>query len=123
MSGITHTSISNEQIYSKLFSEAQLGSYTSYIRGRRCETEDAFFREISASFQFPWYFGENWAALDECICDLEWLNFKRIFVVVDDFSKIFKGNIELQKLLIKYLSCAVDYWESEIISFEIMLNN
>lgn len=123
MPGIVRTSISNEQIYGKLFSEAQLGSYTSYIRGRRCETEEDFFQEISASFQFPWYFGENWAAFDECICDLEWLNFNRIFVVVDDYSKIFNGNVDLQKLLIKYLTCAVDYWESENISFEIILNN
>ena len=123
MAGITYTAIPNEQVYSRLCSEAQLGTYTSYIRGVRCKTEEEFFREISASFQFPWYFGENWAALDECICDLEWLKFRRILVLVNDFSKIFNGNKKLQELLIKYLAYAADYWESENISFEIVLNN
>lgn len=123
MASIVRTSFSNEQVYYKLYSESQLGAYTSYIRGLRCETEDDFFREISASFQFPWYFGENWAAFDECICDLEWLNFKRFYLVINDFSKMFKGNGKLQEILINYLACAVEYWDSLDIPFYILLNN
>ena len=94
--------MSDGEAYSKICEESQSGAYVSYLRGIRCKTEDDFLIEVSASFQFPWYFGENWAAFDECICDLEWLKFKRIFVIFDDFSKMFKGDIELQKLLIKY---------------------
>jgi hypothetical protein len=30
--------------------------------------------EFAASFQFPYYFGENWPAFDECINDLSWLH-------------------------------------------------
>ena len=123
MASVIYTALSYEQEYSKLYSEAQLGAYTSFIRGKRCQTEDDLFHEISASFQFPWYFGENWAALDECLCDLEWLSFKRIFLIISDFSKMFKGNTNLQKILIKYLECAVEYWESQNVSFEILLNN
>ena len=120
---IVYASIPYEEVYRKLCEEAHSGAYTSYIRGKRCKTEDDFFREISASFQFPDYFGENWAALDECICDLEWLKFERLFVLVDDFAEIFSGNNDLQKLLIKYLEIAVDYWRSEQVSIEIVLNN
>ena len=122
MLGVIRTSISDEQIYGQLFSKAQSGAYTSYIRGKRCKTEDDFFREISASFQFPWYFGENWAAFDECICDLEWLSFERIFVVINDYSQVFNGDIALQDLLIKYLSYAIAYWDSKKIIFEVVLN-
>ena len=43
--------------------------------------------------------------------------------MINDYKKIFKGNVKLQNLLIKYLSDAVDYWKEENISFEIMLNN
>src|SRR5262249_51187363 len=43
------------------------------IRGRKSRTVRAFFDEVSAALQFPYYFGENWAAFDECITDLDWL--------------------------------------------------
>ena len=116
-------SLSNNEIYHKIYQEAHLGTYVSYIRGKRCVDEDTFFCEISASFQFPWYFGENWPALDECLCDLEWLRFDSIFLVIDDFSAIFSGDEALKKRLIEYFTIMVNYWKENEISVIIWLNN
>lgn len=121
-SGIEFSKVSQDEIYRKIYQAAQDGAYVSYLRGKRCADEQAFFYEVSASFQFPWYFGENWAAFDECICDLEWIAHRSIFLVVDDFSKMFNGNVALQELLLKYLVKATDYWESEGVKIEIVLN-
>lgn len=113
----------NEEIYQNIYREAHQSSYVAYLRGRRCKDEVSFFQEVSASFQFPWYFGETWASFDECICDLEWLQFERIFLVIDDFSKMFNSNSILQDKLIKYLSIMDSYWEQNSVSIEIWLNN
>jgi RNAse (barnase) inhibitor barstar len=43
------------------------------IRGRKARTMQALFDEFAAALQFPYYFGENWDAFDECLTDLEWL--------------------------------------------------
>ena len=43
------------------------------LRGRKSQTVRDFFNEISAVLQFPHYFGENGAAFDECITDLDWI--------------------------------------------------
>jgi hypothetical protein len=43
------------------------------VRGRKARTVQAMFDEFAAALQFPYYFGESWAAFDECIADLEWL--------------------------------------------------
>jgi hypothetical protein len=43
------------------------------VRGRKSATEAAFFDECAAAWQFPYYFGENWDAVEECLADLEWL--------------------------------------------------
>src|SRR5947209_1850287 len=43
------------------------------IRGRKARTKSALFDEFAAALQFPYYFGENWDAFDECLTDLSWL--------------------------------------------------
>lgn len=43
------------------------------IRGIKCRMLDDFYNEVGAALQFPYYFGENWPAFDECINDLEWM--------------------------------------------------
>jgi len=43
------------------------------VRGHKATIEAAFFDEAAAAWQFPYYFGENWDAFEECLADLEWL--------------------------------------------------
>lgn len=52
---------------------AALGLTVRVVRGDKMRSGDALFNEVGAALQFPPYFGENWDALDECLCDLEWL--------------------------------------------------
>lgn len=128
---IKSCSITNSDLYAKLCVEAESGSYTAYLRGKRCKTEDTFFSEISASFQFPYYYGENWPATDECLCDLEWLGVPvrvpRIFIAIDDFRCMFFGQEHMQSILqnrvIQYFSIMVECWKGQGVSVEVWLNN
>lgn len=43
------------------------------VRGAKMYSTVTLMNEVSAALQFPHYFGENWAALDECLADMEWL--------------------------------------------------
>jgi hypothetical protein len=43
------------------------------VRGRKMRTVQGLFDEIAAALQFPYYFGENWAAFSECLADMDWL--------------------------------------------------
>ncbi|MFI6212006.1 barstar family protein [Nocardia brasiliensis] len=50
------------------------GYQAVHVRGQHMATTAELFTEFAAAFQFPWYFGQNWAAFDECMRDLdEWL--------------------------------------------------
>lgn len=125
--GIKITSLEYGDVYTAMCLASKERIYSAYIRGKRCKTEDDFFHEISASFQFPYYFGENWAAMDECLCDLEWINTPPVFAVVDDFSSMFSGQPHiqdiLQKRVIKYFGIMIDTWEAENIPVTVWLNN
>ncbi|MHB1924769.1 MAG: barstar family protein [Acidimicrobiales bacterium] len=39
----------------------------------KARTVDELFDSVSSVLEFPDYFGSNWAALDECLRDLDWL--------------------------------------------------
>ena len=119
---IKKSGFTKSEVYSSMYRKSHSGTYVSYLRGKRCQNEDALFCEISASFQFPWYFGENWPALDECLCDLVWLDIKSLFIVVDDFSATFGGDKCMQDKLIKQFSRMIEYWKPNI-PIEIWLNN
>ncbi|MFD6157574.1 barstar family protein [Nocardia sp. NPDC060256] len=44
------------------------------VRGQHMATTSKLFAEFAGAFRFPAYFGQNWAAFDECMTDLdEWL--------------------------------------------------
>ncbi|MCB0208683.1 MAG: barstar family protein [Anaerolineae bacterium] len=54
------------------------------VRGNKSLTTKEFFSEIAAALQFPYYFGENGAAFNDCINDLEWLKGDAYLIMVDD---------------------------------------
>lgn len=53
---------------------ARLGYLVRSIRGVKCRSVQSMLDEFSAALQFPYYFGDNWPAFDECMNDLDWLS-------------------------------------------------
>lgn len=49
----------------------ELGYLVREVRGTKMPTVTAVFDEFAAAFQFPYYFGENKDAFDECMRDLD----------------------------------------------------
>lgn len=58
------------------------------IRGHKARTAAALFDEFAAALQFPYYFGENWDALDECLSDLEWLPGKAYVLFITNSDRL-----------------------------------
>jgi hypothetical protein len=58
------------------------------LRGKRSSSPAALFQEWAAALQFPYYFGHNWDALDECLADLEWLPARRYIFVLSEFQAV-----------------------------------
>ena len=53
--------------------------------------------EFGAAFQFFYGFGENWLALNECLCYLdEWLPAEAYVIVVDHAEEVFRDETDLE---------------------------
>ncbi len=54
------------------------------VRGKRMSTKSALFEEVAAALQFPWYFGNNWDAFEECIRELEFVPSAHVVLGISD---------------------------------------
>jgi hypothetical protein len=81
------------------------------IRGNKSSTREAFFNESAAALQFPYYFGENWNAFEECMVDLDWLEGGAYLLLVNNASELLcDADDEDFRLLLKALARAHAEW-------------
>ena len=64
------------------------GFVTRIVRGTKMRTTQSLFDEFGAAMQFPYYFGENWNAFDECISDLSWVSAKGYMIAVSSANEV-----------------------------------
>ncbi len=48
------------------------------------ETKDKLIEALDEQLKLPDYFGFNWDALEECLCDLEWVHEFQIVIMHED---------------------------------------
>jgi Barstar (barnase inhibitor) len=81
------------------------------VRGSKSRTLDDLFDEMAAALQFPYYFGENWAALDECLADLEWLPGAAYVLFITDSEQLLdRDPVGELRALLQVLQRAARHW-------------
>jgi RNAse (barnase) inhibitor barstar len=87
------------------------GGIARIVRGRKSLTPAAFFDEVAAALQFPYYFGENWDAFNDCVTDLEWLPANSYAVIITHAVHLLeKENGEALKHFVTVFQHAAKYW-------------
>ena len=84
-----------------------------FVRGGKMRTADALFDEIAAACQFPYYFGENWAAFAECLGDLDWLDASRFVLIVGEFDQVLAEDAIEIGAFARAVSSAVDQFNED----------
>jgi RNAse (barnase) inhibitor barstar len=65
------------------------------------------------ALQFPAYFGHNWDALEECLCDLSWLPTRRLLIAHQTLPLHGKSHRADSRTYLKVLASAVRYWQRD----------
>jgi RNAse (barnase) inhibitor barstar len=84
------------------------------VRGHKMKTVSHLFDEFAAAFQFPYYFGENWAALSECLADLSWLPAEAYLLIVENASDMLPEDENSLRILINVLTDVASEWSMPI---------
>jgi RNAse (barnase) inhibitor barstar len=74
-------------------------------------SEEALLDAISIALRFPDYFGRNWNALDECICDLSWLRPGDVILIHKDLP--LANNRASLSIYLSILRNAVENWNTK----------
>ncbi len=107
------------------------GVVARLLRGRRMRTVDGVWDEFAAAFQFPYYFGHNWAAFDECLADMDWFAPVGFVVGIMDAGALLADELNGLTTLVKLLHKAGETyrqaialgssWDREARSFHVVL--
>jgi len=78
------------------------------IDGGKIFNEQSFFEEAAKGLKFPDYFGHNWDAFDECICDYVFDETSGpATIIIRDADKLAKTNLQLfldiMKVLVEWM--------------------
>jgi RNAse (barnase) inhibitor barstar len=87
------------------------------VRGTKSSDDARFFDELAAALQFPYYFGENWNALWDCITDLNWLKGSSFVVVFDSAEHLLSESDRGFQFLLTVLTDAHGRWHQETADF------
>ncbi|MGH9823901.1 MAG: barstar family protein [Blastocatellia bacterium] len=85
-----------------------------FLRGKKMQWTESLFDEFAAALQFPYYFGGNWGAFNECINDLSWLPGDAYVLVITDSHQLLSQEVDDQlPILIRVLQEAGSEWVRE----------
>lgn len=97
-------------------------------------TVSSLFDEFAAALQFPSYFGENWAAFDECLADMDWLPLAvgTVLLVLDAERTLGDDDNDLPTLVRVLASASRSYatpiergewWDRPAVPFHVVLQS
>jgi hypothetical protein len=85
------------------------------VRGAKGRTRAAMFDEFAAALQFPYYFGENWHAFEDCLSDLEWLGADGYVVVISHAVQLLaEERPEEFALFVEIVGKVAHHWSQSI---------
>lgn len=97
------------------------------LRGKKMRSLSDMFDEVGAALQFPYYFGENWAALHDCLLDLDWARADDYLLLICDIQYVLDQEFvdSLESLLDAFVAANVAWSgssdESDGVSFRVIL--
>ncbi|MEU8896995.1 barstar family protein [Nocardia sp. NPDC048505] len=103
--------------------DAPPGYLVRELRGAKMRTTAGVFDEFAAAFQFPYYFGENKDAFDECLRDLgEFLGDAAGYVaVVRDSADLLADQPRELDWFTSAIADGAAYWARRGIGFRLVL--
>lgn len=84
-------------------------AFVANILGANERKED-LLNEMKEKFLFPDYFGNNWDALYDCLCDLTWINASKIILIHKEIPITDDKSL---KVYLNILNDTIESWKTD----------
>ncbi len=91
------------------------------LNGTKIKDKPTFLNQIAQAMSFPYYFGKNWDALNDCLTDLEWAPAKGYVVLFQDPARFMKNAPADWDVAIDLFNTAIQFWTEQKIPFYVLL--
>ncbi|WP_327143873.1 barstar family protein [Nocardia sp. NBC_01327] len=101
------------------------GYLSRELRGRKMRTVAEVFDEFAAAFQFPYYFGQNKDAFDECLRDLDEFvgPAQGYVVVVRNAALLLTEQPEERRWFAEAMTDSAGHWAEREVAFRVVLQD
>ncbi len=89
----------------------------------RVSTKRGLLRKTARILRFPFYFGGNWDAFEECLNDLEWLDFRGYVLLFDNLKTFRRRAPEEMEVLRSILQDTAAAWKESDTPFYVLLKD
>ncbi|HMR47588.1 MAG: barstar family protein [Bacteroidetes bacterium] len=76
---------------------------------KEIKTKDELLKHLSFVLNLPKYFGFNWDALQECLCDLHWQKEKKLIIIHEQGFNLKETDNDIYRDVLK---ASVESWHS-----------
>ena len=74
------------------------------------ESAEALFERFAHALRFPEWFGHNWDALADCLCDLSWFNAEGYVLILSGIPQLAHQHAAMTETLLTVLEDASSAW-------------
>lgn len=86
-------------------------SFVGSVNGLHCTTKNEALVEIGRVFSFPEYYGKNLDALYDCLTDLSWLQYDKVFFIINNKEDFLKNEpLETRTNFLELLNDVKEEW-------------
>jgi RNAse (barnase) inhibitor barstar len=103
--------------FKQLLSQIELSASIQVVvlEGGGMRSTEGFYAEIANKMKLPDYYGKNLNALDECVTDLEWIDYGLpVVVIVRDAELMLNNDRELLHGFLDVMTSAGEEWSRPI---------
>jgi RNAse (barnase) inhibitor barstar len=76
---------------------------------------------FAKTLRFPAHFGRNWDALNDCLCDLDWLGAKGLLLIVTGANDFVAADEEDFQTAVEILESAGEFWRARKKPFWVLI--